>query len=251
MRAETALLVDAGNSRIKWGVWHAGLLSVGRPFCRRGEGLAQDMRAHWGELPVPDQVLVSNVAGDRTAAELRSYSIECWGVSPQFVQASPAACGVCNGYEVPEALGVDRWIALIGARGVCPDSLCLADCGTALTLDAMDAQGRHLGGLIAPGLEMMRQSLNRGAAALSSLPAGRFNVPARNTADGVHSGILQMAAGLIEGFARTMTPRFGAAPHLILTGGDAPIVSETLSYPHRLETDLTLRGLLLIAEDAK
>lgn len=250
MRAEPVLLVDAGNSRIKWGLGHKGRIQAGVPFCSRGAGLEQDLQRLWAGLPKPDRILVSNVAGNQTANALSDWSLHTWGLTPHFVRSQRAACGVINGYEEPEALGVDRWVALIAAHGLYREPLCIADCGTALTLDSMDAQGRHLGGLIAPGLGLMRQSLGAGTAALSSLPTGRNAVPACNTADAVQSGTLHMESALIERFARHMESRFGAVPRLLLTGGDAPAVSNELKIPNEMEPDLVLRGLVLIAEDA-
>lgn len=250
MRAEPVLLVDAGNSRIKWGLAHKERIQAGVPFLSHGAGLELDLQRFWACLSNPDRILVSNVAGKQTADTLSDWSLRTWGITPHFVQSGRAACGVTNGYEDPGALGVDRWVALIAAHGLYREPLCIADCGTALTLDAMDAQGRHLGGLIAPGLGLMRQSLRSGTAALSSLPIGRNAIPACNTADAVKSGTLHMEAALIERFARHMESRFGAVPRLILTGGDAPAVSNELNIPNQMELDLILRGLLLIAESA-
>ncbi|MBS1213524.1 MAG: type pantothenate kinase, partial [Proteobacteria bacterium] len=158
MNPETALLVDIGNSRVKWGLGQAGRVTSGEAFPSRSEGLRAEMERCWGGLPAPGAVVVASVAGRDAAEILRDWLFSRWGVVPRLVCAEPRAHGVVNGYDDPAALGVDRWVCLLGAHRLHTGPLCIADCGTALTLDALDGAGRHLGGLIGPGLQLMRRS---------------------------------------------------------------------------------------------
>lgn len=248
MKTETVLAVDVGNSRVKWALARAGGLSAGEPFCSRAELLEDELDRHWGALPAPERVVVSSVKGPESNATLTAWLLDRWHLPARFATVNAESLGVRNGYENPLALGIDRWVAMIAAWNSCRGPLCVADCGTALTLDAVDAEGRHLGGSIAPGLSLMRQSLESGAPALHRLPSGKPDIPARNTADAVQSGILQMAAGFIDRFVTKIEARVNSPVQLFLTGGDAPTVAAQLETPFKLEPDLILHGLLLIAE---
>ena len=248
MKAESVLVVDVGNSRVKWGLGQSGHLTAGMSFSSRQAGIAGELDRNWGGLPAPSTAMISNVRGRELGETLHAWLKSQWGVAARFATVAASAHGVRNGYEDHASLGVDRWVALIAAHSLFAAPLCVADCGTALTVDAVDGQGCHRGGLIAPGLGLMRQSLQQAAPALHHVLGGHPRVPARDTADAVQGGILQMAAGLIERFLIRMEGEFGCTPRLVLTGGDAPSIARELNVAVELEPDLILRGLLLIAE---
>jgi type III pantothenate kinase len=241
----SVLLIDIGNSLIKWGWGRQGRIEPGEPFATRAS--VEAFPRLWANAPPPAQVVVSNVAGAIIAAGLKAYTEQHWGLAPHFVSACAQACGVNNGYTSPEKLGVDRWVALIGARHADPGPCCVADCGTAITFDVMDAEGTHLGGLIAPGLALMRDALARGTHGLTLAESGCQSRLARDTAAAIASGTRLAAAGLIEhGFEET-TRRLGNQPHLLLTGGDAPGIGAELNIPYEFRPNLVLEGLLVIS----
>ena len=164
------LAVDGGNTRLKWALYSApkpGAVALGQGavFLEAIDGLAE---GPWRDLAVPSSMLGSIVAGEgirrRTEAQL-----ELWDVEPRWVVSSVHACGVTNGYDHPTRLGVDRWVALIGARhrvlerGAARPALVVM-VGTAVTVDALDENGRFLGGLILPGFGLMLRALEMGTA---------------------------------------------------------------------------------------
>ncbi len=242
------MLVDIGNSRVKWGLAKTGRILAGPAFRSDPLALAAHLDHHWGDLEAPAAVYVSNVAGAAMEAGLSGWVAGHWGVPVRFVKAEVACCGVVNGYERPEKLGVDRWVGLIGLRNHYGLPACLTDCGTALTFDVLDVQGRHLGGLIAPGPRLMKRSLLQETLGVKAVESGVREFLGRNTAAAVESGVFRACAGLVEKAAREATELLGPAPTLVMTGGDGEAVSRYLAIPYQFEADLILRGLLTLAE---
>jgi type III pantothenate kinase len=163
------------------------------------------------------------------------------------VTVTPAACGVQNGYESPQQLGVDRWMALIASWDRFHSAACIVDCGTAVTLDALSHDGRHLGGLIAPGLRLMQKALSSGAQALKDIPGGRVRLLANNTEDAIAAGTFFALTALIDSFVDKVQAELSTPALTILTGGDAPAVLPRLSTHAILEPDLILCGLAVVA----
>jgi len=242
------LLLDIGNTRVKWGRLLDENLSIGMPAVHHGQPLHTVWSMLWAALPLPRRVVVANVAGAGVAASLAAWCQAHWGVAPEFVASTATACGVSNGYHEPAQLGVDRWLALIGARHV-PElavrPLCVVGCGTALTVDVVDAGGRHLGGWIAPGLTLMHRQLEGGTAVL----AGGIGVGhggqyfGQQTVDAVTGGVQHAAAGLVLQAVSLAQRLLGVAPACVLTGGDAATLLPLLSPVARNVPDLVLHGL--------
>lgn len=235
------LLLDVGNSRLKWAWLDGQNLRLGAPFPSRAADLVAELDAAWSALPKPSKIIGCNVAGEESRASLENWVATRWGCPCRWIVSTAQAHGVVNGYDDPARLGADRWLALIAARRFFPLPLCVADCGTAVTVDALDAAGNHLGGVIAPGLEAMRKALPLAvpteAETADAPPLGRDTVAA------VQSGILHAAAGLIGRVHAHCQTQCGQNPALILTGGDATRIAQVLDIPHRVEADLLLRGL--------
>ena len=243
------LLVDVGNTRVKWARLEQGVLGVQRAAVHAGWGAA-DWRTHLFDDGRFDAVLVATVAGDAIAARLSEASRIAAGVVPRFVTATREAAGVHNGYADPSLLGVDRWLAVIGAfhrvRGACV----VADVGTAATVDVVTADGQHRGGFIVPGPALMVSSLVAGTSDLgtrheSSGPASgaRF---ADNTRDAMERGCRLAVAALIDRSVADAALGPGS-PALLLTGGAAADVQPDLRYPAECVPDLVLRGLAVLA----
>ncbi|MDR1708700.1 MAG: type III pantothenate kinase [Candidatus Accumulibacter sp.] len=229
--------IDAGNSRIKWGVREGETwTSLGNLATAEAHRLAE-AASLW---PPGGEAVACCVAG-RAAAEAIEAAIAASGRRLRWLRASASACGVRNGYAAPERLGADRWAALIGARGKTPGA-CLVVCvGTATTIDWLDAGGLFRGGLILPGLRLMCTALARDTAQLPYAD-GEFRAEPRRTEDAIVSGGLHAQAGAIERmFARVC--REGEAVCL-LTGGGAGRIAPCLEIPHRLEKTLVLDGLV-------
>jgi type III pantothenate kinase len=249
------LLIDAGNTRIKWallepgaalGAWlawgavpHAGLAQL--PQAWRAALAGRTLRG----------ALLANVAGAALRAGLEGALPA--GLAPSAVRwfaSLPRLAGLRNAYRNPAQLGCDRFAAAIGARALAPGrAIIVANCGTATTIDAISADGVFLGGMILPGLGLMASALARNTAQLPqigqdvALPAGF----ADNTDDAILSGCLAAQAGAIE---RAFAAH--GAVECIISGGAAPFIVPSLALPHRVVENIVLIGLQAAAtsEDA-
>ena len=230
------LLIDAGNTRIKW-----ALVAADAPL---GGWLASGAVAHAGLDAVrPDwadatRVLVSNVAGPALAERIAALLPA--GAQVEWFASSLQRAGVTNGYREPARLGCDRFAAAIGARALAPgQDLIVATCGTATTVDAVRADGRFLGGMILPGLALMGSSLARNTAQLPQVDAGALPpLFGDNTQDAILSGLLSAQAGAIE---RAVAGLGGAA--CIVSGGAAPHIAPALKVAHQVVDNIVLVGL--------
>lgn len=244
------LLVDIGNTRLKWAEWESGRMAVSRSARHNGHALQDVLTQHWLDLSPPERLVAANVAGEDRAAALASWTKERWNVVPEFVVACAEGYGVVNAYRDPERLGADRWAALVAARQRAEGPACVVDCGTAVTLDALGADGVHLGGLIVPGLNMMRQALTANTRGIPDEPEGQVSLLARDTRDAVTGGTLYTLVAVIDRVTEDVTVELGGRLERIITGGDAERVLPLLTGPYRHEPDLVLQGLAVMAEQA-
>jgi type III pantothenate kinase len=231
------LLIDAGNTNIKLACvddehWLASDSVPTRQADTLNLSCYSDVQEVW----------VSNVAGAQVARQLVDA---CFPLLPRFVGAQDTQCGVTNSYAIPAQLGSDRWAALIAAwqhvRGAC----LVVNSGTASTIDALSNSGEFLGGLILPGIELMRNSLGGAAANLQSGGGSYADFP-RNTKDAMQSGALQATCGAI---ARQYQLLGVADAPVLLGGGAAPVLLAHLGLPVQRAGNLVLQGLLLIANE--
>jgi type III pantothenate kinase len=244
------LLIDLGNSRLKWATAESNRLTIGEPFESRSPILAAKLDQYWRGIPEPQAILVAHVGSTASGSILRRWLAKRWPVPVHFVHSQRTAEGVVNGYADPVRLGVDRWLALVAARQLHPGPLCVVSAGTAITVDLLDRHGYHHGGLIAPGLGAMRSRLGalEALGAVTERYEGFFG---RDTDAAVSSGVLHAATGLVESALRQARVLLqGEEPKLFLTGGDAGKLSAHLDTPYRLVPHLVLQGLHLVAERA-
>ena len=236
------LLIDAGNTRVKWALAAPGA-AAGEWF-DMGAALHAELdaaAAAWHGRGVT-RALVSNVAG----AALRGRLAALLGaVETEWFASSAARAGLANGYRDPQRLGCDRFAAAIGARALAPHQpLVVATCGTATTVDAVTADGRFVGGMILPGLALMAGVLAKNTAQLPQAAPGAALPPlfADNTNDAIVSGCLSAQAGAIE---RAVASHGGAL--CILSGGAAPYIAPALKCGYRLADNIVLVGLHAVA----
>ncbi|HUL91772.1 MAG TPA: type III pantothenate kinase [Burkholderiales bacterium] len=234
------LAVDCGNSRLKWGLHdQSGWIKTGSVTV---SGLAK-LKIMWKRIPPVDRIVVANVAGQSARRRLEE-ALARQGVAPTWVTAQRHQCGVTNGYGKPAQLGADRWAALIGAWSMHRGPCLVVAAGTATTVDTLRSDGTFAGGMILPGLELMKRSLAHNTAGLA-LARGRFSDTPRNTADAIESGCLLAQAGAIERAFAAMEP--GAT--CVLGGGAAGRIAPHLGIPVRLAENLVLEGLVRIARE--
>jgi type III pantothenate kinase len=244
------LLVDVGNTRVKWArLDAAGGLGPQSAAAHAGWSADDWRSALFVGAPV-GRVLVSSVAGEATNAALAAAARLANSGPVEFVATAREAAGVRNGYADPRLLGVDRWVAVIGAWSRVRDCCVVADVGTAATVDVVAADGRHLGGYIVPGPVLMVRSLLRSTSDLALRHAAggeaRATGFADNTRDAIERGCRLAVASLIERCCDEVAAS-GRRPRLLVTGGAANEVLPYLRTGAELVPDLVLRGLRELA----
>lgn len=244
------LLLDVGNSRVKAGLVDAGLMTPVGAVAFRESGIGPALES-LEDLPAEARAVVACcVAGSRTRAELAAWAAERYDLEVRFVTAGARACGVTNGYQEPGRLGADRWAAVIGAHARGVPAACVVDAGSALTIDGL-VGGQHLGGLIIPGLSMMRMALFRDTGDLASLSEapleGGRPFFATDTHEAIVRGSLLAAGSLIRQCRREMARRVGQSPVILVTGGDAEQLLPMLDEYTEHAPWLTLEGLARLA----
>lgn len=245
----TFLAIDIGNTRLKWARYAspqpgAALLQHGAVFLETIDSLAE---TEWRELPEPASMLGCVVAGEGVKRRVEEQ-LELWALEPRWVVSTARACGVTNGYDHPNRLGVDRWVALIGARHRVlaegrPRPALVVMVGTAVTVDALDASGRFLGGLILPGFGLMLRALEMGTAGLKA-PTGEVVDFPTNTSDALMSGGADAIAGAVDRMRRKLKARCGEDPALIMTGGAAVKLAPITEHLFETVDTLIFEGLL-------
>lgn len=241
------LLADLGNTRLKWGIGQGKEIYCGAPLVHSDNTFEQQLLDAWSSLSmVPHRLALSSVAAPQLVQCICGIAKRLWpGI--EIVRARPQslAFGVQNAYHAPEKLGVDRWLCLLAARHYYPLPSCIVDCGTAVTVDIINNQGVHQGGVIAPGLRLMKQALYRGT---QDLPFNDEHYPlglAAFTDAAIDSGVLYACIGMIERIMREL-----GEPQLLLTGGDAAAVAPYLPFAVNMQADLVLQGLSVLLENA-
>jgi type III pantothenate kinase len=245
MNSETVVLaIDAGNTRIKWGVHdgHAWSATGAIPTAE-SKDLHESLRP---ALPV-EACIASNVAGPEVQSRLESACKKA-GIPLTLVRSMRQQLGVVNGYRDPQQLGSDRWAALIAAHHQEPGDQLVVNAGTALTIDALTGDGRFLGGIIVAGPALMRRSLDRGTAGLR-LTEGAARDIAQSTPDAITSGAVHACAGAVERMARAMAERGSPPGRIILSGGAAAEIAAAHPKPPTHRENLVLEGLVLIARN--
>ncbi len=239
--AQNVLAIDAGNSRIKWGI-HDGA-------CWRMQGWiatprASELKAKFARMPVTRAIVVSNVAGDVLREKLR----RALPAAPAsiWIKSGRQQCGVSSSYAVPARLGCDRWAALIGAHRMFGAAAVVVNAGTALTVDALTGDGVFAGGIIVPGTDLMRKGLADNTAGLKLRP-GKFSFFPDTTGDAILSGAINASCGAIERMARFLEEAGQAPPLCVLSGGGAALLAPYLNVEVKLVDNLVLEGLLTIA----
>ena len=246
-RVQQMLTIDIGNTNIKWAVWDGDAMIRSGTFAYSKQRLQQAFR-NWHELHPEGQVVVACVAGEAVETALKDWMRLHWSLTPVFLRSAARFDDVSNAYPDPGQYGVDRWAALLGARALTHQPVCIIDAGTAITVDLIDADGRHKGGLIMPGLQMMREALLRGAAGIDQI-RGNIRAFADNTADAVSSGTLHMLRAAIIDSCQSASNVLGNNMKIIITGGMSESILSLPGVPDmQSEPNLVLLGLRVVAE---
>ena len=237
------LAIDAGNSRVKWG-WHDGSSwsSIANVSLIEFAASSDHINPFSATHENPARILISNVAGDGAQQLIVNWT-SIFDVLPEWVRGTKELCGVKSRYDHPERLGPDRWASLIAARALEPGSDCLVvNAGTCTTVDMLTAGGEFSGGVILPGVDLMRFVLHESTGALP-LQAGAFASTPRNTLDAIESGCRHAQAGAVERMYRAMG---GKGKILVSGGGGQALIERLESLSCRYMENLVLEGLARI-----
>lgn len=248
------LVIDAGNSRVKWG-WLDPAGAAGPQWSSIASVSLIEFAAssdHVNPFSItheaPDSIVISNVAGEGAQTLLVNWT-SIFDAEPLWLRGERERCGVRSRYERPEQLGPDRWAALVAARGLHAGAALVVNAGTATTIDMLDAEGNFVGGVILPGAELMRFVLHEHTGRLP-IEQGMFRDTPRNTLDAIETGCRHAQAGAIERMYRAFRELDGT-PLCIVSGGAGRSLVDQVSMPRRYVQDLVLDGLARIALDER
>jgi type III pantothenate kinase len=246
------VVVDIGNARIKWAL--AGqdeLLSIGAALHLHEPQLA--LEAMFSALPEEaERVVATNVAGKKIGDFFARAVADRWGLQPEFIETAAEQLGVTCGYAEPRRLGADRWVAMLAAHDLAPGAVCVIDAGTAVTLDTVDRNGRHLGGLIMISPRLAAAALNRQTSdigetiAIDEAPAG-LAILGHSTDEAVAHGAMLGVAAAVDRALATVAQELDVEPLILLTGGEAQSLLPWLETAVQYRSDLVLEGLALVA----
>jgi type III pantothenate kinase len=235
------LCIDSGNTRIKWGL-HDGTSWVAMGAAGHEE--ADRLEREWATLPAPGAVAAANVAGTHAEARVEAAAAR-WQRRVHWLRSEREACGVRNLYDTPEQLGVDRWAAVVAARARHAAACVVVIAGTATTINLLDADGAFRGGVIIPGVALMKRALAVNTAKLP-FAEGAHRAEPRNTADAIETGCLEAGAGAIE----RMRHRLGPDAACLVSGGFAAALLPLLDARAEYVEHLVLEGVRLLGSAA-
>jgi len=254
------LLLDIGNSRMKWNLWQHGAEQFSqetRHVDYKAKPIDRVLSAEWGKLHGIQDIYIANVAGQEVAQQINHWTHSQWNVEPKYVATSASFQSVTNGYRRYQELGVDRWLAVIAAQQLCLDQqVIIIDCGTAITVDALNRDGQHHAGPILPGRQMMLQSLSINTADLK-IPCSKdswISVFAENTENAITSGVNFATSSALNTIVAQMRQKLLEeagikAVSIVVTGGAAKqLLPLTEITDFKLVPDLVLMGLRRVAE---
>lgn len=238
------LIIDIGNTSIKWALWDGTALSDLQRARHHG-GLPIDLLAAWESLTGIRAVRACNVGPTAVKDAVAHICQTLWQQTPQFITLDPASSPVRVAYPDPSRLGVDRWLSLCAAHRLYPGPKLIMHVGTAITYDALLDDGQHLGGHILPGIEALRATL----FSTTQIPPQDRADPNNSlwgttTGQCIATACLHAPAALADRLWQQLRKQTGATPRLLITGGDAERLSPLLTHPSFHHPDLVLQGIV-------
>lgn len=244
------LAIDVGNTRLKWGLWkHNDLIQKGA-FNYHPEQLETELSHYLVSLGPQEDVCICCVASEQVRLSIKQWFQLQWNSVVSFVESQGELMGLHNGYTNPEQMGADRWVAMLAAFIKYQQAVCVIDCGTAVTMDLVNAQGRHLGGLIMPGLDLMQNALYTGTQRIKEAK-GSVHELGINTADAVVSGCHQLLSEGLRGLVAKHRVTVGGDLLCVVTGGNAELLIQQDQFDCCHDPDLILYGLNVISNIKK
>lgn len=242
------LLLDLGNSRCKFailddnGVMEYGTQNYG-PF-----GKLYTVKSLCEKQNLT-KVVVCSVLSDKMNTDIIDMLSNKDGYDVFFLAAEKNCFGIKLSYDEPSAMGVDRVSALIAVKEIYPGNSCVVDCGTAVTIDAINCRGIHLGGVILPGVKAMQNGLLDSTKIEHENRDVNFNIFANTTEHAIFAGCMSAVAGGIEYVVNKMSSDYDVFDQIIFTGGDAEDLQSYVNLQVQIDSTLVLDGLKVIAEN--
>lgn len=243
------LLVDLGNTCIKWALHSGGQLQARSSLRHRDKEFSTLLSQAWTTLTRPQRVVVASVADQARKDSLTEWVGQHWSLSAEFIVSPAQGLGLTNSYREPARLGCDRWAAMLAAFHTSQSAVCVVDCGSAVTLDVVAATGQHQGGLILPGMQAMHAALTQqtALAPVEFLPIPQ-SLLGTSTQEGIVIGITRAISALVQQTLSDLERTTGVIATCFLTGGDAEVIASLLQNPYVLDPDLVLKGLAIIVD---
>lgn len=239
------LLIDVGNTRIKWAYSQDGKLGQHGSASHEGLIPVEAVNA-WRDFP--NRVIAANVAGYGYAEQLTTWVQQHWQLQVEFATLELSRFELA--YAEPERFGIDRWLALVAARTLVDRTVAVIDAGTALTLDIVLAEGKHVGGIILPGLSLMSESLKQKSSGVrhgcGKVTAGESGLLGKDTRGCIEKGALYAVTGAVEHVLKRFQAEVGEVQSVIICGGDGKQISAELDIHSKLVPDLVLQGLQIV-----
>lgn len=237
------LLIDVGNTRIKWGLMGDDRVNYGGSFFYKQEPLEEMFAVHWGLLSV-DRVVISNVGGKTIGQCLTAWFLTNKKIEPLFLFAEKEAMGLTFAYTQAKTFGMDRFFAMLACWQEFNSAFVLLGCGSATTFDAVTEAGQHLGSLIAPGLYLQHAAMAGLAnCAIPAELAAREHAFGKSTAEAITQGALQLIAGFFNFQQQEMKKQIHTNIQYVITGGDAEAIQPFLTFPVHYRPHIVLEGL--------
>lgn len=246
------LLFDIGNSAIKWTEFTESGFGPIKRSRRCDENLNSLFENQMSHYEKPEVVLVSNVAGAELESQLTKCCEALWGLQPVYLRVGARVAGVENSYDDVTQLGIDRWLVIVAAWCRFQAPVCVIDCGTAITVDLIDASGKYIGGYISPGLALMNNALARHTSKLDEFSDYKAELSAgTNTRDCISSGIQYAIKGMITTILDTHLMESKKAAHCVITGGGADEISKLIDRDMETDPYLLFSGMLKLGDEYK
>ncbi|OGT84838.1 MAG: hypothetical protein A3H91_08830 [Gammaproteobacteria bacterium RIFCSPLOWO2_02_FULL_61_13] len=243
------LLFDLGNSRAKWATWSAGSYAQTGSVDPCGPGWELQLQQQLHGIAAPERVLVASVGSLQVLTAVHDMTSSRWDQEPIQLEPEAMRCGVRSAYAEPAQMGVDRWLAMLAAWNRFQSPVCVFDIGTAVTADVVAADGRHLGGLIAPGIALSQSMLQTKTAGIRHANPEAGVTLGQSTGACVANGCLLSVAGMLRMALELMERQCGPGGVPVATGGDAERVLPFLPDSCAHIPSLVFDGMLLAARD--
>lgn len=243
------LLIDIGNSRIKWVYSVDGMLETANALVLSEKDFYETLETIWRGSDIPERVYISSVANEVIDEKITGKVKDIWDIEPVIAGVEPEFRGLKIAYRKTSQLGVDRWLALVASWLRYQAPVCVVSCGTAVTIDGISASGQHLGGLITPGIYLQQDLLNKNTGRINLDTENNFNLGlGSSTIECVNNGIVRSIVSLVDNVTDELLSQYGGTLSCIITGGYGERINTLLSGKFHYEPDLVLQGLMFLSE---